>query len=158
LKKDVTSEVKVREALHDDLEKVYEIETQSFKDPYSLTFLKFLYQANRRTYLVGERENVVIGYVIASIDRDMGHILSIAISPLERRKKVGKRLMEVVLNILYSIGAHVVRLEVRQSNIEACKFYEDLGFQPSYTVQKYYGEEDAIIYFKTLSSTNKVCA
>ena len=142
--------LRVREATSSDLENVYLIEKQSFKDPYPLAFIEFLYYNNRRTFLVAEKDGAIIGYIIASPEKDLGHIISIAINPLERRKNVGKTIMDVVLKILRSLSVTSVRLEVRQSNIEAQKFYEAGGFQRSYTINNYYQDEDAFVYFKFL--------
>lgn len=143
-------EIRIREASREDLDAVYEIEKQSFKDPYSLDFLGFLHEVNHKTFLVGEKDGGVIGYVIASVERDLGHIISIAVHPLERKKNIGGAIMGEVLKILKVRGVNMVRLEARQSNIEAHSFYESLGFKRSYVLESYYGDEDALVYFKHL--------
>ncbi|MFH0897013.1 MAG: ribosomal protein S18-alanine N-acetyltransferase [Candidatus Bathyarchaeota archaeon] len=142
------NEIRVREATSKDLETVYVIDKQSFKDPYPLAFIEFLYNADRKTFLVAEKDGMVVGYIIASPVKDLGHIIAIAINPSERRKNIGRTIMNAVLEILQSIGVTSVRLEVRLSNIEAQKFYETIGFDRSYTIDNYYGEEDALVYFK----------
>lgn len=144
------NEIRIREVTSKDLETVYAIDKQSFKDPYSLAFIEFLYNADRRTFLVAEKDGVVVGYIIASPEKDLGHIIAIAINPSERRKYIGRTIMDAIINILRSMGVSSVRLEVRLSNIEAQKFYEALGFQRSYTIDNYYGDEDALVYFKLL--------
>ncbi len=138
----------VREAKRGDLDAIYEIENLSFKDPYPMDFLVFLYEVNRETFLVAERDGTIVGYVIASIERNLGHIISIAVHPLEKSKGVGRTLMGRTLKLLEASCAIMVRLEVRKSNVEAQSFYEALGFKPSHTLEKYYGDEDALIYFK----------
>jgi len=143
-------EMKIRRASRKDLEAVYEIEKQSFKDAYPPSFLDFLYEANRGTFLVAERDGTIVGYIIASADGELGHIISIAIHPSERRKHIGRAIMGEVLNILMNMGVTTVRLEVRRSNLDAQRFYELLGFKRSYALDNYYGDEEAIVYFKTL--------
>jgi len=142
--------IRIREALPKDLDAIYEIEKQSFKDPYPSAFINFLYDVNRRTFLVAEKDGAVIGYVIASAERDIGHIISVAVHPSERRRHIGRAIMGEVLKTLKDTGVATVRLEVRQSNAEAQRFYESLGFRRSYTLDNYYGEEDALVYFKPL--------
>ncbi|MFH0749110.1 MAG: ribosomal protein S18-alanine N-acetyltransferase [Candidatus Bathyarchaeota archaeon] len=143
-------EVKLRCITRDDLERVYEIEKESFKDPYPLSFINYLYEVNQKTFRVAEKDGKIIGYIIASVEGDIGHIVSIAIHPSERKKDVGRKLMDDVLELLLSASVTTVRLEVRKSNIEAQRFYEILGFKFSYVIDKYYGDEDALIYLKPL--------
>lgn len=143
-------EMRIREASREDLDAVYAIEKQSFKDPYPMDFLGFLYEADRKTFLVAEKDGAVVGYIIASVERDLGHIISIAVNPLERNKNIGRALMGKVLKILKTSDVTSVRLEVRRSNIEAQSFYEELGFKHSHVLENYYGDEDALVYFKQL--------
>lgn len=143
-------EVIIRAVLHKDLKTVYEIERRSFKDPYPLALLDFLYDVNCKTFLVSEKDGAVIGYIIASADRDLGHVISIAINPSERKKNIGRAMMSEMLKILKGMGVRTVRLEVRKSNIEAQMFYEFLGFKLSHKIDNYYGDENALVYFHFL--------
>ncbi len=145
-------QIRVREASRKDLDAVYEIEKQSFSDPYPMDFLGFLYETDRETFLVAEKkeDGAVAGYVIAAVEKNLGHIISIAVHPLERNRGVGTAVMCRVLKLLKASGATSVRLEVRQSNVEAQSFYETLDFKCSHVSEKYYGDENALIYFKQL--------
>jgi len=143
-------EITIRTVSREDLERVYDIEKESFKDPYPLAFISFLYDTDQKTFLVAEKDGTVVGYIIASAENNKGHIISIAIHPSERRKEIGRALMGEILKILKEIGVTTVILEVRKSNIEAQKLYEFLGFKYSHDLDKYYCDEDALVYFKTL--------
>lgn len=142
--------IRIRPVVSKDFETVYAIETQSFKDPYQLPLLHFLYNANRRTFLVAEKDGAVVGYVIVSVKNDLGHIISVAIRPSERKKNIGSAIVNEVLEILKDMDVRLVRLEVRCRNAEAQSFYGLLGFTQSHTLDKYYGNEDAFVYFKLL--------
>jgi ribosomal-protein-alanine N-acetyltransferase len=142
--------ITIRPASPKDLLTVYEIETQSFTDPYRLPLLHSLYQANRRTFLVAEKDGAVVGYVIVSVRNDFGHIISIAVRPAERKKNIGSAIVNEVLLILKDMDVRLVRLEVRRNNAEAQSFYERLGFTQSHALEKYYGDEDALVYFRLL--------
>ena len=144
------SDMKIREVENRDLDAVSAIEKQSFQDPYPPGFIEFLYKVDRRTFLVAEIDGAVVGYVIAAPEKDLGHIIAIAINPSVRRKNIGRRIMNAVFEILQSIGVSSIRLEVRLSNIEAQRFYEAIGFQSSHPIVNYYGDEDALVYFKRL--------
>ena len=143
-------EINIRTVLKKDLVKVYEIEKQSFKDFYPLTFIDALYNWNPKTFLIAERVGEVLGYVIATTQTDIGHIVSIAVVPFERRKGIGRSLIITLLNVLKDLEMNSVRLEVRRSNIAAQRFYEALGFKYAHTANEYYGDESAFIYLKFL--------
>ena len=143
-------EIRIRPVDKGDLETIYEIERSSFKDPYPKTFMDILYHLNQRTFLVAEKEGKIAGYVIASNDGGVGHIIAIAIQQSKRRKHIGLKLMEKIIEIFKESKVTTVRLEVRKSNIDAQRFYGALGFKHSYTIDGYYGDEDALVYFKFL--------
>jgi ribosomal-protein-alanine N-acetyltransferase len=140
----------IRRATERDFEVIYEIERLCFKDPYPHSFLQTLHNLNPKTFIVAERAGTPVGYVIATEDRGHGHIVAIAVHPSERRKGIGKHLIVESLQSLRSLGVTTVRLEVRQSNVEAQKFYEEHGFIYSHTIERYYDDEDAKIYYNSL--------
>ena len=137
----------VRKAAEEDLDAIYEIERASFKDPYPLGYLKALHNLSPQNFHIAERGGAPVGYIIATEDRGRGHILAIAVHPAERRKSIGKRLVAESLKALRSRGVKTVRLEVRRSNVEAQRFYEELGFKYSYAIKGYYDDEDGLVYY-----------
>jgi len=147
LKKELT----IRLATKEDLPTVYEIERLSFKDSYPPFFIEMLLSLNPRTSLVAEKEKRVIGYLVATKDRSTGHIVSIAVAPEERGKTVGRTLLKRILEILRKLDVETVRLEVRRSNREAQRFYEAQGFEYNHEITGYYGDEDALVYYKRLN-------
>jgi ribosomal-protein-alanine N-acetyltransferase len=140
----------VRKAAEADLDAIYEIEQLSFKDPYPPGYLKALRHLNPKTFYIAEREGAPVGYIVATADRGRGHILAIAVHPAERRKHVGQRLIAESLKDLRGRGVKTVRLEVRRSNVEAQRFYEELGFQYAYTIEAYYDDEDGLVYYASV--------
>jgi len=150
LRKEGEDEQIVRLASKDDLAVVYEIERRSFKDPYPPFFIEMLLTLNPDTFLVAQKEGRIAGYVVATKDRSTGHIVSIAVAPEERQKRVGRSLMENVLEVLQRLEVETIRLEVRQSNLTAQRFYESQGFVYNHKVSGYYGDEDAFVYYKSL--------
>ena len=143
-------DIKIRPIDKEDLHSVQDIERISFKDPYPSSLMAFLFRVNKSLFLVAEKKHKIVGYIITSNEDNIGHIISIAIDPSEKRKHIGLRLMEEIFNILKKSKTPVVRLEVRKSNVEAQKFYEAIGFVYSYTIENYYGDEEGLIYFRTL--------
>jgi ribosomal-protein-alanine N-acetyltransferase len=133
-----------------DLPFIHDIEAGSFREPYPSALITTLYTRYPRSFLVAEHEGRVVGYVIASTYKDRAHVVSIAVAPDARRKKIGHALLRRLLQLLRELRVLTVRLEVRQSNRIAQRFYERRGFQYSHTVAGYYPDEDGLVYFKGL--------
>ena len=129
-----------------DLNSILQIESQSFpKSPYDWTTFLSLHHFYPKTFLVclnanpGQKEEKILGYIIFSQD---GHIISIAVHPLHRRKGIGARLLQKAMNIPNLQKAWA---EVRRSNLGAQAFYLRMEFQIVGLVPNYYGNEDALI-------------
>lgn len=129
-----------------DLDRILHIEKQSFpKSPYNwATFidLSYLYPETFLVYVESTSEQEIeqiLGYIIYSPD---GHIISIAVHPHHRRKRIGKELLQRAMEV-----PHVKKVwaEVRRSNLGAQAFYFRMGFQMVGMVKNYYGNEDALI-------------
>jgi ribosomal-protein-alanine N-acetyltransferase len=144
-------EIKIRTVDLRELAIVHEIEKISFKNPYPFTFITSLYFWNPKTFLVAVKKEEIVGYIIAATQTNVGLIISIAVSPSEKRKGIGKSLITAINHILKDIGMNSIRLEVRRSNITAQRFYEALGFEYTHTIRLYYENEDALVYFKFLN-------
>jgi len=123
------------------LKEILRIEKKAFpKTPYDeLTFLYYagLYPDNFLMY-IDESSNKIIGYIIFTSD---GHIISVAVDYLHRRKGIGTKLVRETLRM--SKGN--ARVEVRESNRIAQMFYKKLGFTQFDVTQKYYEDENAIV-------------
>ncbi len=136
-----------------DLESILQIESQSFpKSPYDWTTFLSLHYFYPETFLVcfnknhGQKEEKILGYIIFSED---GHIISIAVHPQHRKKKIGTQLLQRALETPHSGKAWA---EVRRSNQGAQTFYLKMGFQITGRVPNYYGNEDALIMERVLPS------
>lgn len=135
-----------------DLPEIYEIEERSFKEPYPPSFISALAYRNPETFLVAERGGRVVGYIVATLERGrVGHIVSIAVTPEQRRRGIGSMLMLKTLEVLRRSGAKAIRLEVRRSNIAAQRFYEKFGLKRTSVIKNYYGDEDAYVFAVALS-------
>jgi len=147
-------EMTIRPVVESDLKTVHRIERSAFKNSYPRSFLKALYRNNTQTFLVAQKEDMVIGYVIANYYGDEGHIISIAVDSSERRRHVGVKLMNSIINILKKLQVTEIRLEVRKSNIKARKFYESLGFKYLCIIPDYYGDENGLLYTLSIADSS----
>jgi ribosomal-protein-alanine N-acetyltransferase len=134
-----------------DLEEIMDIEKNAFpKLPYSrFTFLYYVGMNPDNFWVYVEKSvNKVVGYIIFYPD---GHIVSIAVGPMYRRKGIGTKLVEEVLK--ESNGDAMV--EVRESNSVAQQFYKKLGFVLQAIIPHYYGNEDALVMIRYIRGSKR---
>jgi ribosomal protein S18 acetylase RimI-like enzyme len=135
----------IRRFSFSDLDSVLQIESQSFpKSPYDWTTFLNLHYLYPETFLVcvnanHDRDEEILGYIIFSRD---GHIISIAVHLLHRRRGIATRLLQRAMKT-----SHLTKVwaEVRRSNQGAQAFYSRMGFQITGVIPNYYGNEDALI-------------
>ncbi len=140
-------EILIRKMHAADVSEVVEIERMSFTTPWSeaafLGEILKLYSLTKVAVLEGK----IIGYTCVEHIMDEGHILNLAVHPDFRRRGIGTKLMEEVLDELKKNGCRYLYLEVRFSNLGARKFYESFGFRVVGIRRDYYTSpiEDAAL-------------
>lgn len=115
-----------------DIEHVGRIERASFPTSWSTNAYVTELANPNATYLVavaraGGRE-AVVGYAGLWVIMDEAHITTIAVSPEQRGKRIGERLLSEMLYIAHRKGATRATLEVRSGNASAQRLYERYGF------------------------------
>ncbi len=138
----------IRKFRYSDLKDILGIEKRAFpKSPYSkFTFLYYAsaYPDNFLVYIPENNEeglNKIVGYIIFYPD---GHIVSIAVHPAYRRRRIGTELVGEVLKRTDGNAS----VEVRESNEVAKEFYKHLGFSLQTIIPRYYGDEDALVMIR----------
>jgi ribosomal-protein-alanine N-acetyltransferase len=138
----------MRDLERGDIARILEIERASFLTPWTeemfRTQLRF---RDRAVTLVLVEDGVVTGYIAAWIAADEMHLLSIAVSPAERRGGRGSALLAALLERGSARGCAKVLLEVREGNEGARRLYRLYGFREIGKRRGYYADtgEDAII-------------
>ncbi|WKZ82205.1 MAG: ribosomal protein S18-alanine N-acetyltransferase [Acidimicrobiia bacterium] len=128
-----------------DVAGVTELEAASFPDPWSAAaFFEEIVQPSR-LYLVVEDGGRVAGYGGIMIIEEDAHVMTIAVAPEDRRRRLGTRLMLGMVEVALKRGVQSLTLEVRPSNTAARTLYERFGFVEVGTRPGYYRDEDAII-------------
>jgi len=144
----------VRRARRDDIPEITEIEELAFpKSPYPTYVFLYNLSNNPDGFLVAEVSGRVVGYIIFETRPwlNEGHIVSIAVHPDHRRRGIGTILMKEAERRIAERGYDVVRLEVRESNFGARRFYERLGYEVERREPGYYSDgETAVIMVKRL--------
>jgi ribosomal-protein-alanine N-acetyltransferase len=129
------------------MSQIYEIERLSFDNPYTPQFLDALARLHSESFLIAKKDDIILGYAVASIHKEFGHIISIAVHPQYRRLGVGKALMSKIIETLKSHNIKNVILEVKKSNTPAQRLYEKIGFRRIGEIKSYYEDgEDAFVF------------
>jgi ribosomal-protein-alanine N-acetyltransferase len=106
----------------------------------------------RRSYVVGERGGVVVGY--AGLDRggEVADVMTIAVAPAAQGEGLGAVLMDWLVVEARRGGAEHLMLEVRADNVAAQRLYTRAGFANLSVRRRYYqpGDVDALIMRLTL--------
>lgn len=94
----------------------------------------------------------IVGFLVAQHAASEWELENVVVSPSERRKGTGKRLLKALLAAAHQTK-DAVFLEVRDSNRAARSLYEKAGFRPVGRRKSYYANpfEDAVLYRLDLS-------
>ncbi|MDP3011987.1 MAG: GNAT family N-acetyltransferase, partial [Candidatus Hydromicrobium sp.] len=109
-------------------------------DSFSEDIFMSWYHKYPYLFIVAEISGVVVGYMITCIVHTKGYVASIAVDPAYRHKSVGKTLVYFTFNHLKTSGVKIIELEVRSTNIESIRFWENLGFFPLRTISNFYND------------------
>lgn len=145
--------VKTRKMTVEDIDRVFEIESQSFKTPWSKeSFYTEVKENTLATYLVLTLDDAVIGFGGMWLIMDEIHITNVAVAPEHRGQGYSKTLITDMIRYAKEKGFQHMTLEVRVSNAVAIALYEKFGFEGAGIRPKYYVDtgEDALVMWKAL--------
>ncbi len=134
-----------------DLDRVAEINRQSYRHPWSAELIRREMDHAWSTVLLGVEElpagEAVLGFVIFWLVHDELHVLNVAVAAEHRRRGAARALMEEAAARGRARGARLATLEVRRSNAGAIALYRGLGYREVAVRPRYYAEEaeDAIV-------------
>lgn len=135
---------------HSDLDKILEIENESFIKPFKKE--NFLYELNENPFSRFYKlviDNEIIGFLLLYVTFDSSSIVQIAIKKDKRNQGFAGFLLQNVEKLLIKEEVSFITLEVRVSNIPARKLYKKLGYGEINIKKGYYEDgEDAIYMVK----------
>lgn len=155
-------DITIRHATLADVEAVAAIERAAFSDPWSARSFREMVGRPDVVFEVAETQGgaegggggarAIAGYAILYLADADGDLANLATAAAARRKGVGRRLLRHSLETARGRGAHLVFLEVRESNQAARALYESEGFTGVGRRARYYAHpvEDALILRKEL--------
>jgi len=145
---------KIRRGAMVDLDFIAGLERDAFLTPWSRQALRVeLEEAPDRLALIAEVDGEPRGYAFVWIVADELHVVNIAVHPAQRRRGLGRLLMEEILEKGQSMGSKLVTLEVRMGNEAARALYSEMGFVEVAIRPNYYptDREDALVMIRELS-------
>jgi len=101
-----------------------------------------LVAAGRQTYVARDRP-ALSGFAIMDFGDERAHLVLLAVQPVQRRRGVGRRLVEWLLESAITAGMASVHLELRADNEAARRFYRALGFSETVLMPRYYNGREA---------------
>jgi len=154
----VQSTFAIRQLNYSDLPQVLAIERRSFPTPWSLAMFVLELSKPSGVSLAAVADNSLLGYLVCSRYDRVWHLMNIAVDPLSRRRGIGSRLLETMLERAGPEQSYT--LEVRTSNAPAIALYERFGFRAAGTRPRYYQDtgEDAMIMWRTAEMTSTSAA
>jgi ribosomal-protein-alanine N-acetyltransferase len=101
-----------------------------------------LVAAERQTYVARERP-ALAGFGIMDFGDERAHLVLLAVQPALRRRGIGRRLVDWLMDSAVTAGMASVHLELRADNEAARRFYRALGFSETVLMPKYYNGREA---------------
>lgn len=147
----------IRSPLPDDLPQIFQIERDSASAAHwpEATYSKAIAEANRLVF-VAEYESQIRGFLVASTAASEWELENIAVSPMARRRGIGRALMSALIEHARQAKATEIRQEIRASNVAAQGLGQSVGFVQDGRRRGYYRDpmEDALL-FKYLVDRSK---
>lgn len=151
--------MKIRPAALADIPRIMSLERQSAtaghwtEEQYRLAFqiesprLLLVVEASPPHLKPGAEGPSILGFLIAHHLAPEWELENLVVAPAARRKGLGKRLLEALLDSARETKSSVF-LEVRESNAPARALYENAGFEQTGRRKSYYASplEDAVLY------------
>jgi ribosomal-protein-alanine N-acetyltransferase len=149
------SDVVVDPMTEADLEAALAIDVAAFNEPREVREKQLREELVRpwaRLRVARGDRGVVLGYLLFWHVADEAHVINVAVAPAERRKGIGRALVDHLVAYARANAIVKVLLEVRASNVAAIRLYEQAGFTRFNVRERYYSDgEDAVEMMLTLA-------
>lgn len=138
----------IRKMLPKDFEDIYKLGTILNQNYAQLYKLNNIINDNNQIIYVYVVNNNVVGFLHLTISFDEADIVDIITNKNYCNQGIGTNLINYAIknNNLIKLN-----LEVRESNLNAIKFYQHLNFKIIRKIKKYYNNEDAFFMVKEIN-------
>ncbi|ONI46599.1 ribosomal-protein-alanine N-acetyltransferase [Candidatus Epulonipiscium fishelsonii] len=137
----------IRRAVFLDANDIYQVETESFSTSWSYNSVKADLVNPIAYYWVATIGSKIVGYAGLWKILDEAEVTNIAVLPNFRNKKIGRSLVDTMINYCTETNINYISLEVRESNKIAINIYKSFGFIIKNIRKNYYTNprENALI-------------
>lgn len=137
----------IRKMRREDAADVAELERRIFADAWSEKAILETLEQKQTMILLAYEDKRLIGYLILYYVLEDGEIARIAVDDAFRRQGVASKMLWELECLCEDNGVNKLLLDVRESNISACRFYEKQGFVLDGIRKNYYSDpvEDGIL-------------
>ncbi len=144
----------IRRMAETDLAAVLETEQAGYDFPWTEGVFRDCLRVGYGCWVL-EREARPVGHLIMSVVAGEGHVLNLCVHPRYQGQGLGAALLEHALCMAGRLGADMMFLEVRPSNLPAIRLYDRWGFAELGIRKSYYpapggAREDALVLARNL--------
>ena len=149
-------ELKIESASIGHLDRLYQIERECFdKEAFTRQQIAYLLKDYNSINLIARINSEIAGFIIGAAyyerNAQLGHILTVDVTPAYRQKGVAQKLLQEIEKIFKEKGFRASYLEVREDNIAALRLYRKLGYKKIAKLKNYYGTAHGIYLKKDLT-------
>ena len=149
-------ELKIESASIGHLDRLYQIERECFdKEAFTRQQIAYLLKDYNSINLIARINSEIAGFIIGAAyyerNAQLGHILTVDVTPAYRQKGVAQKLLQEIEKIFKEKGFRASYLEVREDNIAALGLYRKLGYKKIAKLKNYYGNAHGIYLKKDLT-------
>ena len=133
---------------HSSIKKVAELEREIFPDAWSEKEVESTVSQKHAFCAIAKEKEKIVGYFLCYFVLDEWEIARIAVSPDDRRKGIGQKLFDFMMDVCKEKGMARLLLDVREFNLPAINFYKKNGFVIDGIRKNFYGgpqPENAIL-------------
>ncbi len=136
----------IERANKDDLPQLAKLHAECFKQNWGTAELTSIFE-QKGVFFLSVRQSSPkgkfdLGFVVIRAIAGEAEVLTIAVSPKQQNKGIGRKLMEAAIFQLYSDRTEALFLEVDDTNLSALKLYTKLGFKQVGERKAYYAASE----------------
>ena len=130
--------IEIREMKFEDYENIKDKLQKEFDEFWTPSILKSELESKNSKYIVALKGKEVVGFAGIIILPDGTEVTNIVTKKVERKKGIGKLLLDKLINMTITEKKEVISLEVNEKNIIAINLYKNFGFEKVGRRKKYY--------------------
>lgn len=139
----------IRWMIRRDLPEVLAIENQCF-EYWSWKEADFIDHMRQRNCIgmVAEHEQKVVGFMLYFLTKERLDLVNFAVAPAHHGKRIGFAMVHKLVNKLSPTPGrrNMIRVHVRETNLEAQLFFREMGFKATQVLQDHWRECDEDAY------------